>query len=67
MNFYQTDTLTAVIARLKELTREYHAYENTLAQLCDEGEKALRIHSEDAYNNFMSECGSTLASIKVEL
>lgn len=67
MNFYQTDTLSAVVARLRELTRENHAYENTLAHLCDAGEIALRIHTEDAYNTFMSECGSTLAKIKVNL
>lgn len=67
MNFYQTDTLSAVVARLRELIRENHTYENTLVQLCDAGETALRIHTEDAYNSFMSDCGSTLAKIKVNL
>jgi hypothetical protein len=67
MNFYQTDTLSAVVARLKELVSENHACENTLVQLCNAGETALKIHTEDAYNIFMAECGSTLAKIKVNL
>ena len=67
MNFYQTDTLSAVVARLRELSHGYRHCENTLAQLCDAGEKALRIHTEDAYNTFMSQCGSTLADINVNL
>lgn len=67
MNFYQTDTLSAVVARLRELTHEYRHCEITLAQLCEAGEKAFRIHTEDAYNTFMSQCGSTLADINVNL
>ena len=40
MNFYQTDTLSAVVARLRELIHENHTYENTLVQLCNAGETA---------------------------